>query len=74
MDNQHKMIAGYRDLSAEEIARVNDIKALADKVGALFEALDYCAGTDKRCVAIAREYAQTAFMWTVRAVTKPTTF
>lgn len=49
MDNQHKMIAGYRDLSAEEIALVNDIKALADKVGALFESLDYCASTDKRC-------------------------
>lgn len=35
MDNQHKMIKGYRDLSAEEIALMNEIKAMAVQVGEL---------------------------------------
>lgn len=30
MDNQHKMIKGYRDLSAEEIALMNEIKEQAE--------------------------------------------
>lgn len=29
MDNQHQLIKGYRDLSAEEIALINEIKAHA---------------------------------------------
>lgn len=37
MDNQHKMIKGYRDLSAEEIALMNEIKAIAVIVGKLVE-------------------------------------
>jgi hypothetical protein len=40
MDNQHKMIKGYRDLSAEEIALMNEIKAIAVIVGKLVENVD----------------------------------
>jgi hypothetical protein len=35
MDNQHKQIKGYRDLSQEEIDLMNKIKALAEQVGEL---------------------------------------
>jgi len=37
MDNQHKQIKGYRDLSQEEINLMNKIKALAERVGELVE-------------------------------------
>lgn len=37
MDNQHKQIKGYRDLSQEEIDLMNKIKALAEQVGELVE-------------------------------------
>ena len=37
MDNQHKMITGYRDLSEDEIALMNAVKAKAEEVRELFE-------------------------------------
>ena len=37
MDNQHKMITGYRDLSADEIELMNAVKAKAEEVRELFE-------------------------------------
>ena len=39
MDNQHKHIKGYRDLSESEIAAMNEGKELAEKVGAWMEKL-----------------------------------
>ena len=35
MDNQHKQIKGYRDLSQKEIDLMNKIKSLAEEVGEL---------------------------------------
>lgn len=37
MDNQHKQIKGYRDLSQEEIDLMNKIKMVAQEVGELVE-------------------------------------
>ena len=37
MDNQHKQIKGYRDLSQEEIDLMNKAKSLAVQVGELVE-------------------------------------
>ena len=39
MDNQHQHIKGYRDLTAEEIALMNEVKAKAAEVGTLVEKL-----------------------------------
>jgi hypothetical protein len=39
MDNQHKHIKGYRDLTTEEIALMNEVKAKAEEVGQLVEKL-----------------------------------
>lgn len=74
MDNQHRQIKGYRDLSAEEIALMNDIKQKAHDVGELLDRLKSVPTLDQRAVAIARTELQTGFMWAVRAVAKPTTF
>jgi hypothetical protein len=74
MDNQHKHIKGYRDLSAEEIALMNEIKAQAEAVGALCAKLRDTAGADTRWVAIATTDLQKGFMALTRAVAQPTTF
>ncbi|WP_197329533.1 Acb2/Tad1 domain-containing protein [Ralstonia syzygii] len=39
MDNQHQHIAGYRDLTADEIALMNEVKAKASAAGVLVEQL-----------------------------------
>lgn len=74
MDNQHRQIKGYRELSAEEIALMNEIKQMAQQVGELLDRLKAVPTLDQRAVAIARTELQTGFMWAVRAVAQPTTF
>ncbi|CBJ43010.1 hypothetical protein [Ralstonia solanacearum] len=39
MDNQHKLITGYRDLTEDEVALMNEVKAKAAEVGMLVERL-----------------------------------
>lgn len=74
MKNQHQHIKGYRDLTEEEIALMNEVKAKAAEVGALIDKLSATDGLDKRSVAIARTELQTGFMWAVRSIAQPTTF
>ena len=74
MDNQHKLIKGYRDLSEGEIAAMNNIKAKAIEIGELVKALEQKAWADKRWVAIGKTDLQTGFMALVRSVAKPETF
>jgi hypothetical protein len=72
MDNQHKMISGYRDLSASEIAAMNDIKALEKKFNGMIDRLQDMVGIDRRNVALAQTHGEDAFMRAVRAVAQPT--
>lgn len=44
MDNQHKLIKGYRDLSEGEIKAMNAVKSEAERIGLLVEELE--ANTD----------------------------
>ncbi len=87
MENQHKHIKGYRDLSPIEIELMNEIKAEAERVGALVEklrTLHYTADAegktvtndrpDQRWVSIGATDLQTGFMALTRAIAKPTTF
>jgi len=74
MDNQHQLIKGYRDLSAEEIALMNEGKALAVQVGAFIEKLQTAPGLDQRCVSLGKTNLQQGFMWAIRGVAQPTTF
>lgn len=79
MDNQHKKIKTYRDLSQKEIDMMNrckgregDLLALVDEIRSL-EFLAVSANPDEtlRCVAIAEQQIQTAMMWLVRSVALP---
>lgn len=90
MDNQHKQIKGYRDLSQEEIDLMNKIKALAEQVGELVAELqlkveedyfrDDVEDTDTtyldamKWVSDGKKDLQLGFMQLVRAVAKPQSF
>lgn len=78
MDNQHRKISGYRELTPLEIDRMNRIKALEAEAASLFseiqEAETEVPIVDQealRSLALAKTNLQTGFMWFVRAVAKP---
>ncbi|AFC21888.1 hypothetical protein GAP32_434 [Cronobacter phage vB_CsaM_GAP32] len=74
MDNQHKQIKGYRDLSQKEINQMNAIKDIAAKVGDIIDALQDDPDVDQRWLAIAKTDLQKGFMSAVRSVAKPDSF
>ena len=73
MDNQHKKISGYRDLSQEEIDLMNRIKAQEKVIADLFKEVMAHPESDKRSAALGRTNLEQGFMWLVRAVAKPVT-
>lgn len=74
VDNQHKKISGYRDLTEEEIKKMNLIKAVAGEVEIVMDYLQQDPETDKRWVAVARTDLQKGFMAAVRSVAQPEGF
>lgn len=74
MDNQHKQIKGYMDLSQEEIDLMNEAKSLAVQVGDLVAKIQATPLTDKRWASIGQTDLQKGFMSLIRAVAQPTTF
>lgn len=86
MDNQHRKISGYRELTQEEIDLMNEAKALEAKCLALHrrigdrlgdQALDPSdhvrleAAQARRWHAIARTDIETGFMALVRSIAQP---
>ena len=74
MDNQHRQIKGYRELSQDEIDAMNRVKSQAAEVGALLDDLASVEGVDPRWLAIARTDLQKGFMSATRAIAKPDFF
>ena len=74
MDNQHKLIKGYRDLSEGEIKAMNAVKSEAERIGLLVEELEANTDLDARWVSIAKDHLQQGFMAAIRSIAKPTTF
>ena len=74
IDNQHKKIKGYRDLSAVEINAMNDCKLVAIEVGIMCDKVEGMDDVDKRWVAIAKTDLQKGFMSLIRAIARPETF
>lgn len=71
VDNQHKKITGYRDLTEEEIALMNECKRTAVLVGELCTRVENTGGIDKRWAAIAKTDLQKGFMALIHAIEKP---
>lgn len=74
MENQHKMITGYRDLTPADIDLMNRIKATGVALEVLVEDLRGRAETDKRWINIGATDLQTGLMALTRSVAKPATF
>lgn len=74
MENQHRQITGYRDLSEEEILNMNVVKNAGQSLDAIVEMLHADPNTDKRWVSIGKTDLQTGIMALVRSIAKPTTF
>lgn len=75
MDNQHRKITGYRELSEEEISFMNEIKnTVGSQLEDLIDRLNAMENTDKRWVAIGKTDLQTGLMALVRSIAKPTSF
>lgn len=74
MDNQHKLIKGYRDLSQAEIDAMNAVKAEGERLGLLIEELRDNSNLDQRWVSIAETHLQQGIMAAVRSIAQPQSF
>lgn len=89
MDNQHKLIKGYRDLSQAEIDLMNEGKQLAEQCGVFVAKLREYADVprvaegdnrgawpplDQRWISIGATDLQRGFMALIRGIAQPTTF
>ena len=74
MENQHRKIKGYRELSQEEIDLMNRVKEQGIEIGQLVDALKNGAELDQRWVAIGATHMQQGLMALTRAVAKPDFF
>ena len=67
-------VTGYRQLSEDEVALMNEGKALAEQCGAYIERLRALESTDKRWISIGATDLQQGFMAVIRGIARPTTF
>lgn len=74
MDNQHRVIKGYRELEADELRDINTVKTLGEQCDALLNQLNNQAQYDRRWLAIARTHLQEGLMAATRAVARPEAF
>jgi hypothetical protein len=81
MENQHRQIKGYRELSAEEIALMNEIKTQGVALGELVAKLRNHTiadapggGLDQRWISIGATHLQEGLMALTRGVAQPTFF
>lgn len=79
-------VTGYRQLTPQDVALMNEAKAAFDVIGNVLAKIRYPNGTPdtvdglgfpydaEEALRNARHYAQTASMWAVRAITRPSSF
>lgn len=74
MENQHRAIAGYRELNESEIAAMNEVKQKGAELGELVDRMKLDATFDQRWVSIGATDLQKGLMALTRAIAKPTFF
>jgi len=80
MDNQHKKIKGYRDLTQYEIDLMNKIKQKGVELGELIDEMSEISvqqvdnQLDSRWIGIGKTDLQKGIMALVRAVARPESF
>lgn len=71
VDNQHRKIEGYRELTEEEIALMNEVKELNKQCLDMIEKLQTYPTLLHRDLTISKVNIQQGFMWMIRAIAKP---
>lgn len=74
MENQHRQIKGYRELSQEEIDLMNEIKTLGPQIEAVVNKLKATGNLDQRWIAIGVTNLQQGLMALTRGVAQPSFF
>lgn len=85
MENQHRKIKGYRELSQAEIDLMNEIKEQGAELERLLKLVDDCISVEnevhgigdaepRRWLAIAKTHLQQGLMAATRAVARPDFF
>lgn len=73
MENQHRRIKGYKELTQAQIDGINAVKELGMKVGDLCQDLQN-KEVDSRWLAIAKTDLQKGFMSLTRSIAQPDFF
>jgi len=74
MENQHREIKGYRELSQFEIDAMNTVKEAGAQLEVIVNAIRSIPDVDQRWVSIGATHLQQGLMALTRAVAKPTFF
>ena len=78
MDNQHRKITGYRELTQAEIDLMNEVKAAGIQLEVLVEkvrnSMPLTDGRNQRWASIGATHLQEGLMALTRAVAKPEFF
>ena len=71
MENQHRKITGYRELSEAEIELMNEAKAIEAQFNGFIDRLKANGDCDPRDISLAQTEGEYAFMRAVRAIARP---
>lgn len=74
MDNQHRKIKGYRELTQEEIDAMNEVKAMGIKLSELVEKLENNKDLDQRWIESGKTDLQKGLMALTRSIARPEFF
>ena len=74
MENQHRKINGYSELTQEQIDLMNKIKTKGNELGVLINELQGREYVDSRWLSIGKTDCQKGIMAIVRSITKPDSF
>ena len=74
MENQHRHIKGYRELSPEEVALMNEVKAKGEELGELVAKLRALPSNDFQWLDVGELQLKQGIMSLVRCVAQPISF
>lgn len=74
MNNQHKLIKGYRDLTESEISAMNEVKELGSQLETMVIKMQANKELDQRWVEAGKMQLQQGIMALVRSIAKPESF
>ena len=74
MENQHRQIKGYKELTQDDINLMNEVKQKGAELGAIIEKLDNIPEIDKNWLVTGKLGVQQGLMAITRAITRPDFF